>query len=61
MNDEVDTDKIEKAVGEILAAIGEETDREGLKCTPERVARMYVELLAGMREDPKRHLHGVFT
>ena len=57
----VDTDKIEKAINDILNAIGEETDREGLSRTPERVARMYVELLAGMREDPKTHLHSVFT
>ena len=57
----VDTDKIEKAINDILNAIGEETDREGLSRTPERVARMYVELLAGMREDPKTHLRSVFT
>ncbi len=57
----VDTDKIEKAVHDILMAVGEDTAREGLKRTPERVARMYAELLAGMREDPKTHLRGVFT
>lgn len=57
----IDTDRIEKAVNEILNAVGEDMDREGLKRTPERVARMYVELLAGMREDPKMHLRGVFT
>ena len=57
----IDTDRIEKAVIEILDAVGEDRDREGLKRTPERVARMYVELLAGMREDPKTHLRGVFT
>jgi len=57
----IDTDRIEKAVIDILDAIGEDRDREGLKRTPERVARMYVELLAGMREDPKMHLRGVFT
>jgi GTP cyclohydrolase I len=57
----VDTDRIEKAVHDILMAVGEDMDREGLKRTPERVARMYVELLAGMREDPKKHLRGVFT
>lgn len=57
----IDTKKIEKAVHEILLAVGEDMDREGLKRTPERVARMYVELLAGMREDPKTHLQGVFT
>ena len=57
----VDTDRIAKAAHEILIAVGEDTDREGLKRTPERVAKMYVELLAGMREDPKTHLRGVFT
>ena len=57
----VDTERIEKAVKEILIAIGEDSDREGLKGTPERVGKMYAELLAGMREDPKDHLRSVFT
>lgn len=57
----VDTERIEKAVREILLAVGEDIDREGLKRTPERVGRMYAELLAGMREDPKKHLRSVFT
>ena len=57
----VDTGRIEKAVVEILSAIGEDTGREGLRRTPARVAEMYAELLAGMREDPKKHLRGVFT
>jgi GTP cyclohydrolase I len=57
----VDTERIEKAVKEILIAIGEDTNREGLKKTPERVGKMYAELLAGMREDPKDHLRSVFT
>lgn len=57
----VDTKRIEKAVKEILMAIGEDTNREGLKKTPERVGKMYAELLAGMREDPKDHLRSVFT
>ena len=57
----VDTERIEKAVKEILLAIGEDSDREGLKRTPERVGKMYAELLAGMREDPKDHLRSVFT
>jgi GTP cyclohydrolase I len=57
----VDTDRIEKAVKEILIAVGEDTEREGLKRTPERVARMYAELLGGMQEDPDIHLRGVFT
>lgn len=57
----VDTKRIEKAVREILLAVGEDIDREGLKRTPERVGRMYAELLAGMHEDPKKHLRSVFT
>jgi len=57
----VDTARIEKAVKEILLAVGEDTEREGLKGTPRRVANMYAELLAGMREDPKQHLRSVFT
>jgi GTP cyclohydrolase I len=57
----VDTQRIEKAVKEILLAVGEDVNREGLKDTPARVARMYVELLSGMREDPKVHLKSVFT
>ncbi|MBA7629249.1 GTP cyclohydrolase 1 [subsurface metagenome] len=65
MNDKgktsVDVERIEKAVTEILSAVSEDTKREGLKGTPGRVARMYAELLAGMREDPKEHLRSVFT
>jgi GTP cyclohydrolase I len=57
----VDTKRIEKAVNEILLAVGEDIERDGLKETPERVARMYAELLAGMQEDPKEHLGSVFT
>jgi len=57
----VDTERIEKAVREILIAVNEDIDRDGLKGTPERVARMYVELLSGMQEDPKTHLRSVFT
>jgi len=57
----IDVDRIEKAVAEILAAVGEDTEREGLKGTPGRVARMYAELLGGIHEDPKKHLRSVFT
>ena len=48
----IDHAKIVKSVETILKAIGEDADREGLKETPERVARMYHELLAGYRTDP---------
>ncbi len=57
----IDTGRIEKAVKEILLAVGEDTEREGLKKTPERVARMYAELLGGMQENPKKHLKSVFS
>ncbi|WP_419912871.1 GTP cyclohydrolase I FolE [Candidatus Poriferisodalis sp.] len=52
----VDTDRIEKAVREILLAIGEDPDRDGLQKTPKRVARMYAEVFAGLQEDPAHHL-----
>jgi GTP cyclohydrolase IA len=57
----IDTQRIEKAVREILLAIGEDVEREGLVRTPERVGRMYTELLGGMYEDPKVHIKSVFT
>jgi GTP cyclohydrolase I len=57
---EVDLPRIEKAVREILIAIGENPDREGLARTPNRVARSYVELMAGLRIDPRDHLKTVF-
>jgi GTP cyclohydrolase I len=60
-NKAIDTERIIKAVREILIAVGEDTEREGLKKTPERVARMYAELLGGMHEDPKKHLNSTFT
>jgi GTP cyclohydrolase I len=57
----IDEARIEKAVREILSAVGEDLNRDGLKDTPARVARMYVELLAGFREDPNTHLVSVFN
>jgi GTP cyclohydrolase I len=57
----IDEARIEKAVREILSAVGEDLNRDGLKETPARVARMYGELLAGMREDPGIHLEKVFN
>jgi GTP cyclohydrolase I len=50
--EDVDLDTIREATKNILQAIGEDPDREGLKNTPERIARMYLELLAGYRVDP---------
>lgn len=52
----MDKQRIENAVREILSAIGEDPDREGLQETPKRVANMYAEIFAGMEDDPKRHL-----
>lgn len=60
-NKTIDVERIEQAIAEILAAIGEEPAREGLKETPRRVARMYCELLAGFHRDPKEHLRSVFS
>jgi len=57
----IDIERIKKAAKEILLAVGEDTEREGLKKTPDRVARMYTELLGGMHENPKRHLRSVFS
>jgi len=52
----MDIKRIENAVREILIAIGEDPDREGLVETPNRVARMYGEVFSGLSEDPKKHL-----
>ena len=57
----IDEARIEKAVREILSAVGEDLNRDGLKDTPARVARMYGELLAGMHDDPNTHLGRVFN
>ena len=61
MADSMDLDRIARAVREILFAIGENPDREGLLKTPQRVARMYQELFAGLHLDPARHLVTGFT
>src|SRR4051794_10759093 len=60
-SDRVDHARIEAAVREILLAVGEDPDREGLLETPARVARMYAELFSGLHEDPRVHLHKTFT
>jgi GTP cyclohydrolase I len=60
-NAQIDLPRIERAVREILLAVGEDPDREGLLKTPSRVARAYGEMLAGLREDPKHHLKTVFN
>lgn len=55
---EIDQEAIQLAVRQILAAIGEDPDRDGLQRTPDRIARMYLELLDGYRMDPSTILNG---
>ena len=57
----VDLARIQRAVREILAAVGEDPDREGLVETPARVARMYAEMFSGLHDDPRIHLRKFFT
>jgi len=59
-NGSVDLARIEKAVREILVAIGEDPDRDGLVRTPLRIAKMYEEIFSGLNEDPSRHLTVTF-
>lgn len=56
----IDRDRIARAVREILEAIGEDPDREGLRDTPSRVARMYAETCSGLHEDATQHLKVTF-
>ena len=56
----MDQNRIQKAVNELLIAIGEDPNRDGLKETPARVGRMYEEILAGMGSDPGVHLETLF-
>jgi GTP cyclohydrolase I len=57
---EIDKPRIEAAVREILSAIGENPDREGLQETPRRIADAYEELFSGLRTDPREHLRRTF-
>jgi len=57
----VDQERIRRAVREILLAIGEDPEREGLRETPQRVARMYAEVFQGLHQDPRVHLRTLFT
>jgi len=56
----VDKGRIEKAVREILEAIGEDPDRDGLVRTPARMADMYEEIFSGLHDDPSTHLTVTF-
>lgn len=57
----MDTQRIQDAVKSILEAIGEDLDREGLKNTPYRVAKMYEEIFSGINQEADRHLEVIFT
>lgn len=57
----VNEDKVIKAIQLLLEGIGEDASREGLVETPERIARMYKEILSGMEEDGSQHLSKVFS
>ena len=57
----IDQDKIEQAVRLLLEGIGEDVEREGLKDTPNRIARMYEEIYGGMYEDAGEHLAKTFS
>ena len=56
--EKLDSAAIEKATRDMLVAFGEDPEREGLVRTPQRVARMYAELLAGYRTDPGSVVNG---
>ncbi|MBJ45054.1 MAG: GTP cyclohydrolase I FolE [Planctomycetaceae bacterium] len=56
----IDQPRIARAVREILAAVGEDPDRDGLRETPDRVARMYAEMFQGLHQEPKQHLQKFF-
>ena len=60
MSDGIDRKRIKAAVREILIAIGEDPDREGLLDTPGRVADAYAELFSGLHDDPREHLKVTF-
>jgi GTP cyclohydrolase I len=58
VSDTVDIDAVRRIIFDLLGAIGEDPAREGLRNTPDRVARMYTELLSGYNMDPKRIING---
>ena len=61
MPEAIDQMRIRAAVREILLAVGEDPDREGLRETPDRIARMYTEIFAGLRKDAGEQLRKTFT
>ncbi|QQK79855.1 GTP cyclohydrolase I FolE [Salicibibacter cibi] len=56
----MDHEKIQAAVRQLLEAVGDDPDREGVLETPARVARMYEEIFSGLHEDPETHLRTIF-
>jgi len=54
----VNTDSVDEAIRQLIKAVGEDPEREGLKNTPARVSRMYVELLSGYTADPHQIING---
>lgn len=56
----IDKERLAAAIKELLIAVGEDPEREGLVETPDRVARMYEEIFSGLSDDPKRHIK-IFT
>ena len=58
LSETIDVDTVRKVMFELLKAVGEDPEREGLKNTPYRVARMYMELLCGYNMDPARLING---
>jgi GTP cyclohydrolase I len=57
----VNRTQIEEAVRQIISAIGEDPNREGLQDTPKRVAKMYEEVFSGLNEDPSQHFETIFS
>ncbi|MCX7615054.1 MAG: GTP cyclohydrolase I FolE [Clostridiales bacterium] len=57
----IDQDKIRTAMKMMIEAIGEDVDREGLADTPDRVAKMYMEIFSGIQEDPREHMQTFFN
>src|SRR5262249_19454 len=60
LHDEVDKERIQHAVREMIAAIAHDTDPDGLPETPRRIAAMYEEVFAGLRTDPYKFLEVTF-
>ena len=55
-----DAEGVRRAVRDLLIAVGEDPDRDGLRDTPDRMARAYAEMFAGLTEDPASHVEKVF-